>query len=41
MLLSIDNVRKVFGSSVVLSDLSLDVDEHEVVALIGASGSGK
>jgi polar amino acid transport system ATP-binding protein len=41
MLLSIDKVRKVFGSSVVLSDLSLDVDEHEVVALIGASGSGK
>jgi polar amino acid transport system ATP-binding protein len=41
MLLSIDRVRKVFGSSVVLSDLSLDVDEHEVVALIGASGSGK
>ena len=41
MLLSIDRVRKVYGSSVVLSDLSLDVDEHEVVALIGASGSGK
>jgi polar amino acid transport system ATP-binding protein len=41
MLLSIDKVRKLFGSSVVLSDLSLDVDEHEVVALIGASGSGK
>jgi polar amino acid transport system ATP-binding protein len=41
MLLSIDKVRKVFGSSVVLDDLSLDVDEHEVVALIGASGSGK
>jgi polar amino acid transport system ATP-binding protein len=41
MLLSIDRVRKVFGSSVVLSDLSLDVGEHEVVALIGASGSGK
>jgi polar amino acid transport system ATP-binding protein len=41
MLLSIDRVRKVFGSSVILSDLSLDVDEHEVVALIGASGSGK
>ncbi|HEV8569760.1 MAG TPA: amino acid ABC transporter ATP-binding protein [Actinoplanes sp.] len=41
MLLSIDRVRKVFGSSVVLSDLSLDVGEHDVVALIGASGSGK
>jgi len=41
MLLSIDRVRKVFGGTVVLDDLSLDVDEHEVVALIGASGSGK
>jgi polar amino acid transport system ATP-binding protein len=41
MLLSVDGVRKVFGSSVVLDDLHLDVDEHQVVALIGASGSGK
>jgi polar amino acid transport system ATP-binding protein len=41
MLLSIDRVRKVFGATVVLDDLSLDVDEHQVVALIGASGSGK
>jgi polar amino acid transport system ATP-binding protein len=41
MVLSINRVRKVFGSSVVLDDLSLDVDEHQVVALIGASGSGK
>ena len=41
MLLSVTGVRKVFGTSVVLDDLSLEVDEHEVVALIGASGSGK
>jgi polar amino acid transport system ATP-binding protein len=41
MLFSCRNVRKVFGSAVVLDDLSLDVDEHQVVALIGASGSGK
>ncbi|HEV7962473.1 MAG TPA: amino acid ABC transporter ATP-binding protein [Actinoplanes sp.] len=41
MLLAIDKVRKVFGASVVLDDLSLAVDEHQVVALIGASGSGK
>jgi len=41
MVLSVDGVRKVFGSAVVLDDLHLDVDEHQVVALIGASGSGK
>jgi polar amino acid transport system ATP-binding protein len=40
-MLRVEHVRKVFGPSVVLDDLSLDVDEHEVVALIGASGSGK
>jgi len=41
MLLEAKNVRKLFGTTVVLDDLSLDVDEHQVVALIGASGSGK
>ena len=41
MLLEVEKVRKVFGTSVVLDDLSLAVDEHQVVALIGASGSGK
>ncbi|GAA2537613.1 amino acid ABC transporter ATP-binding protein [Winogradskya consettensis] len=41
MLLSCQNVRKTFGTNLVLDDLSLEVDEHEVVALIGASGSGK
>ncbi|MEV6596055.1 amino acid ABC transporter ATP-binding protein [Actinoplanes sp. NPDC051346] len=41
MLLSCENLRKTFGPAVVLDDLSLEVDEHQVVALIGASGSGK
>jgi polar amino acid transport system ATP-binding protein len=35
------NVRKVFRDRPVLTGVDLDVDEHEVVALIGASGSGK
>ena len=40
-LLSVEGVRKVFGSSVVLDDVSLAVEPHSVTALIGASGSGK
>ncbi|GAB6901191.1 amino acid ABC transporter ATP-binding protein [Kineosporia succinea] len=40
-LLSIQNLRKSYGSSVVLRDFGLEVDEHDVVVLIGASGSGK
>ena len=40
-LLSVRDVRKSFGDHLVLDDLSLDVDPHKVVVLIGASGSGK
>jgi polar amino acid transport system ATP-binding protein len=40
-LLRLAGVRKVYGKSVVLRDLDLDVAEHGVVVLIGASGSGK
>jgi polar amino acid transport system ATP-binding protein len=39
--LSCVSVRKAFRANVVLDDLSLEVDEHGVVVLIGASGSGK
>jgi polar amino acid transport system ATP-binding protein len=39
--LSCVSVRKAFRGNVVLDDLSLEVDEHGVVVLIGASGSGK
>jgi polar amino acid transport system ATP-binding protein len=38
---SVDNVSKCFGPLQVLKHVSLDVDEHGVVCLIGASGSGK
>ncbi len=39
--LSVDRVRKTFGSELVLADVSLQVPEHTVTVLIGASGSGK
>jgi polar amino acid transport system ATP-binding protein len=34
-------VRKSFGEEEVLHGIDLEVEEHEVVCLIGASGSGK
>jgi polar amino acid transport system ATP-binding protein len=39
--LELQNVRKAFGSEVVLNNLSLQVPEHTATVLIGASGSGK
>ena len=40
-LLALANVRKAFGTHVVLDDVALDVETGEVVAVIGRSGSGK
>jgi len=40
-LLEARGVRKKFGAVTVLDGIDLDLDEHEVVCLIGASGSGK
>jgi polar amino acid transport system ATP-binding protein len=39
--LELRNVRKAFDDKVVLRDIDLSVAPHEVVCLIGASGSGK
>ena len=40
-LLQLDGVRKHFGDHHVLTGVSLEVEEGQVVCLIGASGSGK
>jgi polar amino acid transport system ATP-binding protein len=40
-MLSIQNLRKSFGSELVLSDINLELAAHQVKVLIGASGSGK
>ena len=37
----VEHVTKRFGDLTVLDDVSLSVDNHNVVCLIGASGSGK
>ncbi|MBR2854140.1 MAG: amino acid ABC transporter ATP-binding protein [Clostridia bacterium] len=40
-LLEINHCRKQFGSNQVLTDLSLSVEEGQVLSIIGPSGSGK
>ncbi len=40
-LLEMKHVKKSFGNTEVLKDISLEVAEGEVVAIIGPSGSGK
>jgi polar amino acid transport system ATP-binding protein len=39
--LVVEGLRKSFGRLEVLRGVDLTVDEHEVVCLIGSSGSGK
>ena len=39
--LKIENLTKYYGTTLVLDAVNLEVLEHEVVCLIGASGSGK
>jgi len=39
--LQIEGLRKSFGRNAVLRGVDLEVEEHQVVCLIGASGSGK
>ena len=40
-LLEMKHVKKTFGSLEVLKDISIEVNEGDVVAIIGPSGSGK
>ena len=39
--LEINHLKKTFGPLEVLKDISLSVEEGEVVSIIGPSGSGK
>ncbi len=40
-LLKVENLNTYYGDSHVLFDVSLHVEEHEVVALLGRNGAGK
>ncbi|MEJ2360418.1 MAG: ABC transporter ATP-binding protein [Gammaproteobacteria bacterium] len=40
-LLEVDKINSYYGDSHVLFDLSLRINEHEVVALLGRNGAGK
>ena len=40
-ILELNHCRKSFGNNLVLGDISLSVDEGQVVSIIGPSGSGK
>lgn len=40
-LLSVRNLHKEFGNNVILKDLSIDVEQGEVIVIIGPSGCGK
>ena len=39
--LEIKNIEKSFGGSRVLKDISIQVEDGEIVSIIGPSGSGK
>jgi branched-chain amino acid transport system ATP-binding protein len=41
MLLELDNIRTYYGNIRALKGISMDVDEGEIVCLIGANGAGK
>lgn len=41
MLLSVRNLSKVYENKTILKNISFDVDNEEIVSIIGPSGSGK
>ena len=41
MLLQVDNINVYYGAIHALKELSLSVDDGEIVTLIGANGAGK
>src|SRR6478609_2540643 len=40
-MISVQNLTQAFGKKVVLNDISLDIGEREICALVGRNGAGK
>lgn len=40
-IISIKNLKKNYGSNHVLKDIDIDIEEGEVIVIVGSSGSGK
>lgn len=40
-MISVKNLKKYFGNTKVIRDISLEVEKGEVIAVLGSSGSGK
>ncbi|MGO4273886.1 ATP-binding cassette domain-containing protein, partial [Paenibacillus sp. TAF58] len=40
-MIEVKNLKKSFGDNVVLRDISADIQNQEVLVVIGPSGSGK
>ena len=41
LVVKMKNLRKTYGSHIILNDFNLEVEEGEFVAITGSSGSGK
>lgn len=40
-MLRIEKLKKVYGSTTILNEISLDIEDGEIISILGPSGSGK
>ncbi len=40
-MLTLKNIKKSYDGTVILKDVNLDIQEGEIVSILGSSGSGK